>query len=75
MEKEMKRSQLRDIIREEVVRESDLLKKASELVGSKDVKSFVKAGRALKDDLADDGFDNKDIVDVLINLIWKQVTK
>ena len=69
---EKMKSKLREIIREEI-NESALYNRAGGLVKTKDLYTFVKAGKAMKHELAKDGWDDTDVRLFLNELMKRRI--
>ena len=64
---------LKDILKEELLNESSLYRRASGLVKTKDLYAFVKMGKSMKSELEKDGFGDRQIQEFLQELIKKRI--
>ena len=67
------KSKLKEIIKEELVKEGSLYNRASGLVKTKDLYTFVKAGKNMKFELDREDFGNRQVQEFLQELIKKRI--
>ena len=67
------KSKLKEIIREELLKESSLYNRASGIVNVKDLYAFVKAGKDIKFELARKDWNKTDVRLFLNELIKKRI--
>ena len=67
------KSKLKKIIREELLKEGPLYKRASDIVNVKDLYAFVKAGKDMKFELHRKDFGARQIQEFLQELIKKRI--
>ena len=70
---EKMKSKLREIIREELLKEGSLYNRASDIVNVKDLYAFVKAGKDMKFELARGDFGDRQVQEFLQELIKKRI--